>query len=138
QCDGEAGSDRVTVDRGDDRLAAVDDVVDEVARLVEDAQARAPVRRDVLDEAEVAAGAKRAVRAADHDDARLRVAVDRLPHRRELAVRVVAYGIELLGVPERDPEDPRLRPVELDGRELGVQVRHAWESSPRTCGRIVV
>jgi hypothetical protein len=36
QRDGEAGTDRVPLDGGDDRLAAVDDVVDEVARLVED------------------------------------------------------------------------------------------------------
>ena len=43
----EPGADCRAVDRRDDRLAAVDDVVDEVARLVEDAQPRVPVLRDL-------------------------------------------------------------------------------------------
>jgi enoyl-CoA hydratase len=118
----EAGSDCMTVDRRDDRLAAVDDVVDEVTSFVKDAHARCVVACDVLDEIEVAARAEHAVGAADEDDARLRVCVDRLPYACELAVRVVPDGIELLRVAERDTEDRRLGPVELQARKLVVHV----------------
>ncbi len=63
--DRKASADCGAVDGRDDRLAAVHDVVDEVARLVEHADSRLPVRRDVLDEFEIAAGAEGAVCAAD-------------------------------------------------------------------------
>ncbi len=55
QADGEAGTDGRAGHRRDDRLRAVDDVVDEVARLVEDAQPGRVIRRDLDHEVEVAA-----------------------------------------------------------------------------------
>jgi enoyl-CoA hydratase len=118
----QACADCRAVDRRDNRLAAVDDVVDEVARLVEHAEPRVPVARDVLDEREVAAGAERAAGAADEDDARLLVPVDLLPDLGEVPVRLVADGVELAGRVQREPEDPGLRPVELEARKLVVHM----------------
>ena len=56
-------------------------VVDEVARLVEDAPSRCRVVGDLEHEVEVAARAERAVGAADEHDARLVVLADRAPDR---------------------------------------------------------
>src|SRR5581483_2543527 len=120
--DREPRAHRRPVDRRDDRLAAVDDVVDEVARLVEDTQARLPVGRDVLDEAEVSARAEGAVGPAHEHGPRVRVAVDDRPDARELGVRLVADGVQLRRVPQRDAQDRRLGPVELEARKLAVHV----------------
>src|SRR5204862_476486 len=64
----------------------------------------------------------RPVGAAHDDDARVGVAVDRLPHRRELRVSLGVDRVELAGSPERDPQDPLLGPVELEARKLAVHV----------------
>ena len=99
-------------------------VVDEVAGLVEDAQASIGVVGDREHEVEVAAGAERAVGAADEDGARLLVLPDRLPDPRELAVLRLAHGVEPPGRAKRQPQDPRLRPIEVERRELRlVRVR---------------
>ena len=66
QADGESGADGGPGHRRDDRLRAVDHVVDEVAGLVEDPLPRRRVLRDLEHQVEVAASAERPVGAA-HD-----------------------------------------------------------------------
>ena len=85
QSDRQAGTDGGAGHRRDDRLRTVDDVVDEVARLVEDAQPWLVVGCDLEHEVEIAARAERAVGAAHDHGARLVVRADRLPDRCELA-----------------------------------------------------
>ena len=89
-------------------------VVDEVARLVEDAEPRLGVVGDREHEVEVAARAERAVRAADEHRPRLVVLPDRLPDARELAVLLLAHGVEPPGRAKRQPQNPLLRPVEVE------------------------
>ena len=118
QTDHEPSADGRTGDRGDDRCRAVEHVVDEVARLVEDAQPRVGVVGDREHEVEIAAGAERAVGPADEDGAGLLVLPDRLPDACELAVLRLAHGVEAARRAEREPQDSVLRPVEVERREL--------------------
>src|ERR1700756_1351605 len=60
-----------SVHRRDDRLAAVDHVVDEIACLAPYARAHVEVVRHLFDEAEIAARRKALALAANHRDARL-------------------------------------------------------------------
>ncbi len=129
QADDESRADRGAGDRGDDRRRAGEHVVDEVARLVEDALPRLLVVGDAEHEVEVAARAERAVGAADEHGARLVVVADRVPHARELAVLHLAHGVEPTGRAEREPQDPVLEPLDVERRELRL-VREGHESDP--------
>ncbi len=123
QPDREPGADRGAGHRRDDRLRAVDHVVDEVARLVEDAPPRLVVGRDLEHEVEVAARAERAVGAADEHRAGLVVVADRAPDRGELAVHRPADGVQPPGRGQRQPQHVRRRPVELEARKRGVALQ---------------
>src|SRR5205823_13665237 len=127
---------RVAGDRGNDRPRAAGPAVDEVARFVEDAQSLVRVVRDRQHEFEIASRAEGAGGSANEDGARLLVLADRLPDSRELSVLRLADGVETPGRAERQPQDPRLRPVEVERRELRlVRVRHEANPTARRYAR---
>ena len=85
QGDRESRADRRAANRRDDGLAAVDQVVDEVARLAPDAQQRRLVGDHALDHLEIAAGGEMLAGAAHEDRAHAGIRVDRAPDVREIA-----------------------------------------------------
>ena len=97
---------------------------------MEDALPRVGVVGDREHEVEVAARAERAVGAADEDGARLLVLPDRLPDARELAVLRLAHGVEPPGRAQRQPQDPVLRPVEVERRKLRLVRIRRHEADP--------
>ena len=115
--DDEPGADGHAVHRRDDRLAAVDDVVDEVARLAEHPGARREVRDHLLDEIEVAARRERAAGAADDHGAGLGVGVDGAPHLGEVAVHGGVGRVEATLRLHRDHQDPVLGALEDEARK---------------------
>src|SRR5207253_1278648 len=110
------------------RLGAVDLLAQEqvVLRLRHPAQERPDDRR-------VIAGGD----AADEDGPRLLVLPDRLPDARELAVLRLAHCVEPPGRAERQPQDPVLRPVEVErGKLLLVRIRrHEADPTARRYAR---
>jgi len=109
----QAGADRRSVHRRDDNLRAVDQVVDQVARLAPDARAHREVARHLLDHGQVAAGGEAAPLAAQDGDARLRVAVDVEPDPGELRMhaRIGHRKLARLGA-HHDLEDAGLEPCD--------------------------
>ena len=128
QADDQAGADRRAVDRRHDRLRAVDDVVDEVARLAHHPRAHGVVVDHLLDQLEAAAGGERLARALDERDADRRVAVDRRQTSASSRCSVAADGVEPGGV-ERDPQHAIGGPVETQRGELGVALHQSSRSS---------
>jgi hypothetical protein len=139
QDSGEAGADRGAVHRRDDRLGAVDDVVDEVAGLLEHPDADREVVGHVGDEVEVAAGGERLALAAHDDDPGVGVGVDHRPDVREVAVHLVAGGIELAGGGHDDLEEVLLGTlaVQVINAKTGAQTVSAGsgDGGPESGGR---
>ena len=125
QADSQPGPDGRACHRRHDRLRAGDDVVDEVACLVEDAPPRIRVVRDLDDEVEVSSGAERSAGAAHDHGARLVVVPDRSPNGRELAVHRTTHRVQPALRSQRQAEDTRSGPVELEVRVRGVGLAHA-------------
>jgi hypothetical protein len=86
---------RRAVHGADDGLVAVDDVVDQVARLLPDARAHREVAGHVLHQRQVAAAGKAHAFAAQHHGAHAVVLVDVAPDFGQLPVAVVAGGGQL-------------------------------------------
>src|SRR5262249_42535559 len=123
---GEPGPDAGSLDGGDDRLGAVDDVVDEVARLLPDPRARRPVPRHGFDHAEVAAGGEDAAVAAQQRHRGLRVAVDVAPDLGQLAMPVGVERVKFAGLEEDDLQDARARARELEGLVVRIAFCHGY------------
>ncbi len=82
---------------GDDRLVAVDHVVDQVARFAPDARTNLEVGGHVLHQREVASRRKTLALASQDDGANLGVVTDVTPDARQFPVAVVIRGGELAG-----------------------------------------
>ena len=80
--------------RGDDRLGAVDRVVDQVARLTPDGGPVLEAADDVVDHVEVTAGRERPAFTAHDDDIDLGVLVDGQPDVGELPVHPTVGRVE--------------------------------------------
>src|SRR5262249_26728333 len=126
----QTGPDAGSLDGSDDRLAAVDEVVDEVARLLPDTGAGGPITRHHLDHAEIAARREVASLAAQQRHRGVWVAVDLAPHLRQLAMPVAIEGIEPARIAEDDFEDARPRSGKLQGLVVAVAVGHGGLLSP--------
>src|ERR1019366_5945080 len=120
----QARADRNTVHGRVHRLAAVDDVVDEVARLAEHPGADREVRDHLLDEIEIAARREGAAGTTDDHRARLRVAVDGAPDLRQVAVHGGAGRVEASLRLHGDDQDPVLGSIEDEAGKGGREVRH--------------
>jgi hypothetical protein len=118
QSDDEPRPHRGTLHRRHHRAIAVDEVVDQVARLPPDGHPMAEVLDDVVDHVEVATGGERLVVTADDDDVHLRVTRDREPHIGEIPVHAAVGRIEPSGRVHDHLENARLRALEADRREL--------------------
>ena len=84
ECDREARADRDAIDGRDDRLLAVEHVVDDVAGLLHHAADSLRVALHVLDHVEVAARRERAPRAGDDHNVGLVVIGDIEPYAAQL------------------------------------------------------
>ena len=92
------------VHRRDDRLVAVDHVVDQVARLAPDTRTDLEVVGHVLDQREVAAGGESLALSAQDHGADLRIIADVAPDPGEFAMAVVVGGGKLAGPAHHDLE----------------------------------
>ncbi len=136
--DGDVGEDREheprthcrAVDRGNDRLAAVDQVVDQVARLAMDAHADLVVRHHGVEHVEVSAGRERLAGAGQQHRAHARVGVDHAPDLDQLGMHREIGGVELLGPVHHHAHDPRMRPVDQQPRKMRVAIFHRSISVP--------
>ena len=99
-------------DGADDRLAAIDHVVDEIARLLPTLAALLEVVGEIAGHVEVAARRERAAGAGDDDGRSVGVAVDVAPDFGKFRVRRLIDGVEPLRAVHGDPEHARMRAVE--------------------------
>ncbi len=125
QCDGQAGTDGHAVDRRDDRRVAVDHRADDVAGFLHHPH-RLRVVADLFgDPVEVAAGGERAPGAGDDHGPHLVVVADVAEHAGQLQMHRRIGRVHLVGVVERDPQDPAgtiVGPVEAESVVRGVAV----------------
>ena len=123
----QARAHRRSAHRAHHRLGAVDDVVDEVARLLPDPRAGFEVGHDLLDHREVAAGREGAAGAGDDDRVDLGIGIDVAPDLAQFAVhdRIDRVG-PLLAAPHGDAQHARMRPVELQAGVVRIAVWHRW------------
>jgi hypothetical protein len=91
-----AHADGHAVDRRDDRLLAVDDVIDEVAHLGEHVRHPVVVAGHPPDHVQVAAGRERLARPGDHGHPGLRVGGDFSPDPGEFAVHPLVGRVVLV------------------------------------------
>jgi hypothetical protein len=109
----QAGADGGSAHGADDRLGAVDDVVDDVARFLPRPQQRVVILHVVLNQVEVAAGGEHLAASALDDHAVDRVvAVDIAPDVDQLGVHDGVGGVVLLRSVHGDAQHPGVRPVE--------------------------
>jgi hypothetical protein len=106
KADGEAGADGNPVDRRNDGLVAIDDIVDKVFGLFPGCHPDSRVVNDVFEQFEVAAGRKRFACTRHDYGVDVRIVVDVAPNIRKLGVR---FGIDriigLLTI-KRQSKDP--------------------------------
>jgi hypothetical protein len=120
QRDDQAGAHRHTVDRRDDRLLAVDDVVDQVAHLVEHPADPAVVARHPVHHGQVAAGRERPARPGHHGDPGLLVGGHVLPHPGQLGVHHLVGRVVAVRAVQRDQQHAILAAVEEQSGVTGV------------------
>ncbi|MNN45260.1 hypothetical protein D3C81_1595860 [compost metagenome] len=111
------GTDGGTVDRRNDRLGAVDDVVDQVFRLAPDAGAGLEGVDHLFDHLEVAAGGEGLAGTAQHHGADRGVGVNIAPNAGDLVVAACIQRIQALGTVQRDAQDALARAVK---RQAGI------------------
>src|SRR5664279_2771444 len=95
--DHQSGTDRDAVDRRDDRLVAIDDVVDEILGFLPCRHARDRIVEDALDQLKIAAGRKRLAGAGNDHRVDIGIVVDVSPYVGELGMgfridRIVGLG----------------------------------------------
>jgi len=118
------GTHRDAVDRRHHRLAAIDHVVDHVARFLPNAHAGVEIRHHLADELEVAAGRERLAGAGEQDRIHTRIGVDHPPDFGEVAVHLAVGGIELVWPVHHHAQDPGMRPIDLEPRKACVRFIH--------------
>ena len=116
----QARADRDAIDRRNDDLLAIDDVVNDVARLAHRLRDVGVVALHRLDHVEVAAGRKRATLAGDDDDVGLGIVVDVLPHPAQLPMQAGVGRIEHVGAVDRDEQDAVIVACEFEKLEFVV------------------
>ena len=127
---GQDAGDQARADGGaahgaDDRLGAVDDVVDDVARLLPGAQQRVVVLHVLFDEIEVAAGREHLAAGALDDHAVDRVvAVDVAPHVDQLGMHDRVGGVVLVGPVHGHPQHLGMRAIEQQALVAFLPVGH--------------
>jgi len=110
--DREARANRDSVDGRDDRLLAVEHVVDDIARFFQHAPDDLRVALHVLDHVEVAARRKRAARSGDDHDVGFVVIGDIEPDPAQLPMKPAVCSIEDIGAIDGDEQDARLESLE--------------------------
>jgi hypothetical protein len=120
----QASAHRRAVDRRDHRLAAVDQVVDHVARFLPNAAAGGEIRNHLVQQVEIAAGREGLARAGEQDGAHLRVGIDNAPDLGQLAVHVAVDRIELVRPVHHDAEHPLVRPIDQQPRKACIIFIH--------------
>ena len=131
---GQDAGDQARADGGaahgaDDRLGAVDDVVDDVARFLPGSEQRVVVLHVVLDQVEVAAGREHLAAGALDDHAIDRVvAVDVAPHVDQLGVHDGVGGVVLLRAIHGDPQHLGMRAIEHQALIALLPVGHELSS----------
>jgi hypothetical protein len=116
----EAAAHRRPAHRRDDRLGAVDHVVDHVAGLAQVLHAHLVVADHLVDHLEVAAGAE-GVAGAREDHRRHRVVVrDLVPDPHHLRMHDLVDRVLLARVVHRDAQHPGVGAIEAQALETGV------------------
>src|SRR6185437_11488986 len=131
------------LDRRDDGLVAVDEVVDEVARFLPHAGARGEVAGDGLDHGEIAASREGVAGAAQQRHRDLAIGIDIAPDLGQLGMHRRVGGVELAGIVEDDLEHALRRAGEFEALIARIAVGHAltwswqclrWPVSPVSGG----
>ena len=117
------------IDRGNDRLVAVDDVVDEILGFFPRLHDLVRVANHVFDQAKITTGGKRLARTGHDDRVDVGVAVDVDPHVRHLGVGFGIDRVECLGPVERDAQDAIRRVVKFQFIVFCITIRHGSISS---------
>src|SRR6516164_7975936 len=111
----QAGADRDPAHRADHRLAAVDDVVDDVARFLPLPGARLEILDVLPNDRKIAAGREDPAGAGNDRGIDAGIAVDVAPDLAELAMQCLV-GCVHAAVLHRDAENVRMRAVEFEPR----------------------
>ena len=119
----QAGAHRDAAHRAHHGFAAVDQVVDDVARLPPLPRTRFEIVDVLLDHREIAAGREHAAGTGQHNGIHRRIAIDVAPDISELRMQDGVGGIHL-AVVHRDAEHGRMRAIEAEPRVAGVRVGH--------------
>src|SRR5215472_15989273 len=130
----EPGADRDAAHRADHRLAAVDHVVDDVARLLPLPGARLEILDVLPDDRKIAAGRKYPTGTGNDRSIDAGVPVDIAPDLGELAVQRLVGRVHS-PVLHRDAENPWVRAVEFEPRVAGVGISHRCLSHPMRIAR---
>ncbi|MBA7654540.1 hypothetical protein ES703_62420 [subsurface metagenome] len=112
------------IDRRDDRLVAIDDVVNEILGFLPGSHHLVEVARYSFDQAEISPRRKRLASPRHDNRVDVGVAVDINPHVGHLRVRFRIHGVEGFGTIERDPKNTVRRIVEFQFVVFGIAVRH--------------
>src|SRR5215471_9154249 len=127
----EPGPDRDAAHRTDDRFAAIDDIVDDVARLLPLPGTRREIVDVLLDDREVAAGGKYPAGPRQDRGIDAGVLVDIAPDLGKLAMEDLVGRVHA-AVLHRDAENRCMRPVEFEPPVAGIRVSH--REPLRVCG----
>src|SRR5215831_17404708 len=119
----ESGADRDSAHCADHRLAAVDHVVDDIARLLPLPGACLEIFDVLPNDREIATGRKYLAGAGDDRGIDARVAIDVAPDLAELTVQCL-IGCVHAAVLHRDAENLRVRAIEFEPRIAGIEVGH--------------
>jgi hypothetical protein len=114
-----ARADGHAVDRRDDRLLAVDDVVDQVAHLGEHVRHPVVIAGHPPDHVQVAAGRERLTRSGDHGHPGIRVGGDFGPDPGEFAVHLLVGGVVLVRPVHGDDQHALVPAFEAEALVLG-------------------
>ena len=125
----QAGADGGAAHRAHHRLAAVDDVVDEVARFLPNPGAGFEVGHHLLDHREVAAGGERTAGTGDDHRIDVGVGIDVAPDLAQFAMHDGIDRIEpFRAVAHGDAQHAWMRPIEEQAGVVGVAVGHQSRS----------
>ena len=118
------GPDRCAVDGGDDRLAAIDQIVDHVACFLPHAHAGVEIRDHIVDQVEIAAGRECLAGAGQQDRIDAPIGIDGAPDLGEVRVHVRVGGVELVRSIHDHTQDPRMWPIDQQARKLRIALIH--------------
>jgi hypothetical protein len=119
----EPGADRDPTHGADYRLAAVDDIVDDVARLLPLARAGLEILDVLPDDRKIAAGGKDAPGAGDDRGIDARIPIHVAPDLGELAMQCLVGRVHP-PILHRDAENPFMGAIEFEPGIAGVRIGH--------------